>query len=181
MIICMLFTVAAITDDYKCSGLKRHIITALQFWRSEDQHQSQWVRVKVLAAWLPFWRLWEKSVFCLFLFPDAACVPEFQRLCLSSFCTTLTPPSIAHPLWPSTHLPVSPRDILQWVYLDNPGSSPHHISAESCKVMQPQILELSMCTSLGSTTFYTTWLQTYCWFTVNFTISLSLFPCLCIV
>jgi len=54
---CIFIPVAAVTNYHKLSGLNQHKFIILQFWKPEVQNRSNWVKIKMLAKLISFWRL----------------------------------------------------------------------------------------------------------------------------
>lgn len=69
------FPMAAVTNFHKFSDLKQSQLIVLQFWTSEVQNGSHWMKFKVSVGLCSFCRLWGNPFPCLFQLWEAACIP----------------------------------------------------------------------------------------------------------
>lgn len=74
-------------------ALKQHVFSIWQFWRSEVQNMSYWVKMKVSTGLHSFWRFWGSVVSLLFQLPEASCtswlLATFTFKASSNACSTL--------------------------------------------------------------------------------------------
>lgn len=93
------FPIAAITNDYKLSGLKPTQFYYLTVCRSGIGHRSRWVKIKVSQGCVPLWKLQGRISFLAF----SSCqrLPALLSLwCFSSICkasNTCGMSSLPHP------------------------------------------------------------------------------------
>ena len=90
------FPRAAVTNNYKLSGLKQHTLIHLQFWRPEVGNQYHWAEIEVLAGPRSHRRLQGRIHFLGFS-SIYSCIPCIPWLVASSsiFTASSTPSSLS--------------------------------------------------------------------------------------